>query len=515
MKSIGAASKPQEDFIHFSDAAADGRIEMFHEPESILEDRQSGSFAGVLRPGIKVPREKGPNALNPKERSLYQKMIKENISPREIEKVLGKELDPKNVGYFSVYGSECKSNPRSAERIRSLYGDHNREIKRLRITFVDNEWWQIIPHKLMAFRKRGLYCSSEPVDGTLIATRDTSMDGPDENENGPNRPFRRKLKEFPCVPDRCPIYQKGYCRLSGLLNFLIVGVPGTDIWRLPTSSWHSVRGVMEQILRFKKALSKMGGSLVGIPFWLYKYESEVSSWDATKRSKVRLKQWLFGVDSPEFPLSDLLVKHAGYIVNDATPSPLAASESVDKEPEINAPALPAMPESSDPAEKKEVPIVSNEEMIKTAVPKVKEDLPSPVMNDPPEKSIPLFSSDHATEEIDALRLKIQNEVEPRGPVPMEVINIQTGRMRKSRMSELTLEELKDIERAIGEYKVSPWEHCVSCRSLLSPEVKGYSIQHFQKALCRDCQKLEKGVSNLPPQRSVVRKAAGQVQGAGF
>jgi|GEM_PF-4673931 len=512
MKSPVAASKPKEDFIHFSDAAADGKIEMFREPESVLEDRTSGSFAGVLRPGIKVPREKGPNALNPEEHSVYQKMVKENISPREIEKIIGKELDPKNVGYFSVYASECKSNPRSAEKIRSLYGDQNGEIKRLRITFVDNEWWQIIPHKLMAFRKRGLYCSSEPVNGTLIATRDTSMDGPDENGGGPNRPFRRRLKRFPCVPDECDVYQKGYCRLSGLLNFLIVGVPGTDIWRLPTSSWHSVRGVMETVLRFKKALSKIGGSLVGIPFWLFKFESEVAGWDPTKRSKVRLKQWLFGIDCPELPLSDLLVKHAGFNVDETIQSPPSGPAVGARENDV--PVVSSMPEGVDQTDRKEIPVLSNVETIKTVVPEVKEELPAPVMNDG-SGTAALVPANQAAEELERLRVKIQSEVEPRGPVPMEFINIQTVRMRKTRMSELTWEELKQIERAIGEFRISPWERCASCGGLLAPEVKEYSTKHFHKGLCRDCQKKEKGASNLPPQRSVVRKTAGQVQGAGF
>ncbi|HZR47206.1 MAG TPA: hypothetical protein VFA47_10905 [Candidatus Manganitrophaceae bacterium] len=506
------APKTREDFIYFSDAAADGKVEMFREPESILEDRQSGSCAGVLRPGIKVPKTKGPNTLNPDENALYQKMMKENISPREIERVIGKELDPKNVGYFSVYASECKSNPQSAEKIRSLYGDKNGEIKRLRITFVDSEWWQIIPHKLMAFRKRGLYCSSEPVDGKLIATRDTSMDGPEENEGGPNRPFRRKLKRFPCVPDECDVYQKGYCRLSGLLNFMIVGVPGTDIWKLPTSSWHSVRGIMEKILRFKKALSKMGGSLVGVPFWLFKYESEVAGWDSNKRSKVRLKQWLFGIDCPELPLSDLLVKQAGYKINEATPSPAPNDSPRDRE--TGVPAVLPMSESVDQTEKKENPILSNVETIKTVLPEIKVEIPAPMMSDH-SGTAALFPANQTTEEMERLRVKIQSEVEPRGPVPMEFINIQTVRMRKTRMSELTLEELKQIERAIGEFRSSPWERCASCGGLLDPEVKEYSTKHFHKGLCRDCQKKEKGASNLPPQLSVVRKTAGQVQGAGF
>ncbi|MBI3803579.1 MAG: hypothetical protein HY282_07425 [Nitrospirae bacterium] len=515
MKSTVAAAKPQEDFIHFSDAAADGKVEMFREPESILEDRQSGSCAGVLRPGIKVPKEEEPNRLTPNELAIYQKMMKENISPREIEKVIGKELKPKNVGYFSVYGTECKSDPQSADRIRELYANEKGEIKRLRIIFTDNNWWKIIPHKLMAFKKRGLYCSSEPINGQLIATRDTSLDGPEDNGSTPNRPFRRTLKKFPCVPDECPVYQNGYCRLSGLMNFLIVGVPGTDIWRLPTSSWYSVRGVMEKIVRFNKALSKAGGSLIGIPFWLFKYELEVAGWDAKKKTKIRLKQWLFGIDCPELPLSDLMVKHAGFDISGSFQLPMAPNRPAAGDPGISVPAVSSEPKPVDGADKKDIPTDRKIEPPTTVTPEVNEERPASSEGEDKAKSIPLFPASHTEGEIEHFRTKIQNEVEPRGPVPMDFINLQTGRLHKTRMSDLTLDELRNLERSIEEYKISPWERCSSCRGLLSPDVKGYSLKHFQKALCRECQKKEKGASNLPPQLSVVRKPTGQILDAGF
>lgn len=507
-------------FIHFSDAVADGKVDhLWREPESILEDRFSSTYAGVLRPGIKVPKKDGPHRLTPGEQQTYQRMMTDHISPREIEKKLGKELEPENVGYFSVYGSECRTNPEHADLIRSLYGNEQGEIQRLRITFVDNDWWEIIPHKLMAFRKRGLYCSSEPKNGQLIATRDTSMDGPEEGI--PNRPFRRKLKQLPCVPDECPIYQKNYCKLSAILHFVIIGVPGTDVWRVPTNSWHSVRGILKKIRRFNKALSRRDRELMGIPFMLYKYKGEVSIWDSKRQSKQKVNRWLFGIEAPEFPLADLLVKQAGFDVNGSLELPMIPNRPVREK--INPTrAVPI----SDQNEIKE--IVKADEAA-GAPPSLETLGESPLPEGPEEPAVsPAESITSAPPHADmaensetddavmkALREKIQNEIEPKGAVPIEVITCCAQRLRKSRLSELTFQELVELDGSIEGYKLHPWAQCSRCPSLLHPEVKGYSMKHYQEALCRECRRKEAPHSTLPPILSAERKPTGQVQGAGF
>ncbi|MCG3117705.1 MAG: hypothetical protein LLH30_18705 [Candidatus Manganitrophus sp. SA1] len=516
-------SKHPNKFIPFSDAIADGKMErLWHEPESILDDRASPTYAGVLRPGIKVPQNDGPHRLSVAEMQTYRRMMKEHLSPREIEKAIGKELRPENVGYFSVYSSECRTDPEHAVRIRKLYGNETGEIQRVRITFPENDWWDIIPHKLMAFRESGLYCSSEPKEGQLIATRDISMDGPPEG--GPSRPFRRRLKQFPCVPDECPVYQKNYCKLSGLLHFLIVGVPGTDVWRVPTNSWHSVRGILKKITRFNKALSRRGRELAGIPFWLSKYKASVSIWDPKKGRRRRVDQWLFGIEAPEFPLADLLVKHAGFTVPESMALPmLPSAAAADRgDPKAAAPATRSQNES-----KEETKTETSAETSAGERPRFDpqpQEIRSQESKPAKPEFFPSLVSDGATPAISeeatitGLREKIQKEVEPKGSVPMEVITLCSERFRKHRLSELTLGELQQLDRSIEDYKRSPWAHCSRCSSLLYPEAKSEAsgaIGHDPNTLCRECRKNESSRSTLPPMLTVERKPAGQIQGAGF
>lgn len=115
-----------------------------------------------------------------------------------------------------------------------------------------------------------------------------------------------------------------------------------------------------------------------------------------------------------------------------------------------------------------------------------------------------------------LREKIQNEVEPKGSIPLEVITLSAARLHKQRLLDFTLTELQKLDGAIEEFKRAPWAHCRRCETLVHPEVKGESLRHYQEIFCRNCQSKEPArASALPPKLTVVKKPAGQVQNAGF
>lgn len=115
-----------------------------------------------------------------------------------------------------------------------------------------------------------------------------------------------------------------------------------------------------------------------------------------------------------------------------------------------------------------------------------------------------------------LREKIQNEVEPRGAVPLEVISLPAERSHKQRLIDFTLMELQKLDSAIEEFKRSPWAHCRRCESLVHPEVKSDSLRRHQEVFCRNCQSKETPrASSLPPKLTVVKKPAGQILDAGF
>lgn len=368
---------------HLSDALADGKVDFLNEPESVLGHRLLPSYAGVLRAGTKVPYQSGPHSLNDREKALYISMVAQGKSPREIEKALNKDLRPNNSPYFSVYRSECVNNPDHADLIRKLYGNSNGEIHRIRIIFLSDKWWEVIPHKLAAFKTSGLFCSSEPIGGQLIASREPEL-AARNGEGKPKRHFTSQKEKFPCVPDECPIYQANGCKFAGVLHFMILGVPGTDIWRLTTTSWNGVRAIKEKIDRFHAALTRAGKSIVGMPFELFKVESDISRMDPIK-GRVRTKQWIPKIDCPEMPLSDLIAESAGFkkVVHKALPKVPTAG------PAAPAPKIqflhpdPALKPRVDRAEHK-APVQGSVESKKPVpippVPQAPSSAPAPVQN---------------------------------------------------------------------------------------------------------------------------------------
>jgi hypothetical protein len=541
--------------VHLSDAVADGKTDTPTEPESVLGHRLLPTYAGVLRSGIKVPYESGKNALTAKERTLYEKWTSEGRSPREIEKEIKKDLRPTNVPYFSVYRSECKNNPEHAELIRALYANERGEIYRLRITFLSEKWWETIPHKLMAFRKSGLYCSSEPIGGRLIATRDPELDPEAMKQDGTlhvkekrRREFLRKKMTLHCIPDECPIYAANGCRFSGVLHFMILGVPGTDVWRLSTTSWYSVRGIKEKIDMFQSALAARGRSIVGIPFELFKYEAEISRWDPEK-GRIRSKQWVIRIDCPELPLADLIVQSAGF---ESVQRPQAllpvngihgsgASATTGRLPEGRKAAEVPRPGTAASVLPPDLPgweDQSRNEELK----------PSPRFQRKDEEERDNSESAHCPETgvasvekmtREELQSAIQGEVQPIGEAPMETVQAYLRSVGKNQFKELSMEEaaalykkilmVRDQERpaedkeekkeanrlATGTPETGAKEAgvCSACRAEIPGEIEQYSLKRFRRPLCRNCQDKEKG--SLPSRTTPSRKVPGQVPDAKF
>ncbi len=559
--------------VHLSDAVADGKTDMPTEPESVLGHRLLPTYAGVLRSGIKVPYESGKNALTAKERTLFEKWTSEGYSPREIEKELKKDLRPTNVPYFSVYRSECKNNPEHADLIRALYANERGEIDRLRITFLSEKWWETIPHKLMAFRKSGLYCSSEPIGGRLIATRDPELDPEAMKQDGAlhvkekrRREFLRKKMTLPCIPDECPIYAANGCRFSGVLHFMILGVPGTDVWRLPTTSWYSVRGIKEKIDMFQSALAARGRSIVGIPFELFKYEAEISRWDPEK-GRVRSKQWVIRIDCPELPLADLIVQSAGF---ESIQRPQAllpvngiygsgSSAATGRLPEgrraAEAPRPGAAPAVLPPdlqiegkMDAEQPSTMINHEGGEEVQNRNEELKPSPRFQRKDEEERDNSEPAHCPETgvasvekmtREELQSAIQGEIQPIGEAPMETVQVYLRSVGKNHFKELSMEEaatlykkilmVRDQERpaenkeekkeanrpATGTPETGAKEAgvCSACRAEISGEIEQYSIKCFHRPLCRNCQGKEKG--SLPSRTTPSRKVPGQVPDAKF
>jgi len=502
---------------YLSDAVADNPANLIPEPESILTNRRVQAYAGTLRPGIKVPFEKGKDSLSPKEKALYKKRILEGKSPREIEAEIGKILRPKNVPYFSVYRSECKNRPEHADLIRSLYGNERGEIHRLSITFLSDKWWEYLPHNLMAFRRSGLYCSSERIGGELIASRDPEFENGKGQKSDAARRFKREKVTLPCIPDQCPIYQSRSCQFSGILHFLILGIPGTDLWRLPTTSMYSVAAIYKKLNDFNQAFAKKGKSIIGMPFELYKAEEEISRWDP-ERGRIRTKQWIIRIDCPELPLADLIVQMGGFHLeepgadkrllenHDNGSSSLRKDLRAEKASVYDRPIQNQSSPSHDPRGSGEEKVETSHDRSGNGHGNQKTKVGVTEKNEVMEND----KNDPMT----AIRTSIFSELEPLGDVSMTVVETFLASVHKNRFEELSIEEANQLYQEVLSAKTaSKATSCSNCETQLSATVEQFSMRHYGIPFCMNCQK--KRTDHLPPQTQAKKKTKKQFEDSIF
>lgn len=387
---------------YLSDLAAETEITLVSEPESILSHAHRYSKAGTIRPGIKVPYKSGNNVLTTKEKALYERRMKERVPPYLIEKELGKGLRMTNTPYFSIYPSEC-ANPDSAEQIKTVYSDENGKVTRLKIVFVSDKWWEYMPHNLAAYKASGCFCSSELIDGKLIASRDP--------ENG----TASTKHQFPCVPKKCPIYQKKDCKLSGILKFMILGIPGTGLWQLPTHSEISLTEIFSDLKRLNDKLKKMGRSIIGLTFELFKQEAFLSRWDEEVKRKVRKKQWLIRINCPDFPMSDLIVEEAVLKLN---PSDTVQQTSVNTFPRET---------------------VSPQEVEKTI---------THTSVEPSKSEEKRSQTDQVTDTTQSISESLIPLLEPIGVVPILIVDNFIASAQKTQFFDLSIEEAKQLEQIV-------------------------------------------------------------------
>jgi len=509
---------------YLSDAVADNPDNLIPEPESILTNRRMQTYAGTLRPGIKVPFENGKDSLSSKEKTLYKKRTREGKSPREIEAEIGKILRPRNVPYFSVYRSECKNRPEHADLIRSLYGNERGEIHKLQITFLSDKWWEVLPHNLMAFRRSGLYCSSERIGGKLIASRDPAFEKGNGQKNDATRRFKREKVTFPCIPDQCSIYQSRGCQFSGILHFLILGVPGCDLWRLPTTSMYSVSAIYKKLSDFNQAFAKKGKSIIGMPFTLYKAESEISRWDP-ERVRVRNKQWIIRIDCPELPLADLMVQMGTFHLEgrdgdkrllesrDKGNGTLKEHPTTEKASVADTPMQNQDSPSHHPHDAESEGTERNQRENEKGH-RNRNTKGSPAKQKADEIEEEEIIKNGETGSMTEIRTSIFSELEPIGSVSMAVVETFLASVNKTRFDALSLEEAKRLyQKVMTAKKEGETKSCSNCKTSLTSQVAEYSMRHYGIPFCMNCQK--KRTDHLPPQTKAERKPKKQFEDSIF
>ena len=141
------------------------------------------------------------------------------------------------------------------DEVKKVFGD---KPKALRIMFPTDDETQWASQYLRCYSETGdLLCRG---DGeTALARVETVKD-----ETGSESETVYRLLEMPCNPDRCPLYQKGFCRRVMNLQFLLPECPGFGVYQLDTSSYYSIININSSL----KLIRGVCGRLAMIPLSL-------------------------------------------------------------------------------------------------------------------------------------------------------------------------------------------------------------------------------------------------------
>lgn len=218
---------------------------------------------GKLRPGIKVLKS-GCTDLDKK---IYDQMVAEGALWYEIDQKLGNDkngkskLIPNNQDYFTIRPSDCKINPLNAEKLHTLYNDADGHIRSVPVVFMFNDWFQNIPHKLVNWGSNSAKFLSDyrEIDGTMQRVCTSPL--PRKPKERPTPGKRPVHVHGPCIPEKCEVYQKGYCKLHGYIQCIIPGTLGAGLWRIETTSIYSLQQIRQTMLMVQGIT---GGRLSGL-----------------------------------------------------------------------------------------------------------------------------------------------------------------------------------------------------------------------------------------------------------
>lgn len=268
-------------------------------------------LGGSIRPGVMVLRKEG---VTEEDRKKYEQMLAAGTKWDDIDKALGpvekpgklagkSKLVPLNVDYFTVNKHDCVD-PGHADLIMKKYADADGKLRGLPVYFPTNDWWELIPHSLSCYgRTTGIKHRSGFVPQKDERGRVTGLnricETPEQVEKG-RRVFGGRSWQFKdCDPEECEHYQKGDCKLRGRVQFMIPGIPGANMWGIPTTSFYSLSMIKDTLKRVHEATNGRIANIIyegDTIFALRKRLGNVPSIDiATGEPKMR-RQYLIHLD---------------------------------------------------------------------------------------------------------------------------------------------------------------------------------------------------------------------------
>ncbi|MCK5615225.1 hypothetical protein KAR91_75880, partial [Candidatus Pacearchaeota archaeon] len=231
-----------------------------NEIRMILGDRERIRHAGIVRPGIKIPKSTCSKA----EKIKYEELYAQGIPFDEIDRQMSGEpksskskLRPLNVDYFTVRECDFRS-PADARFIMDNYADDDGKLRRIPCWFSLSELHLVIPHGFRAFGGGGVVRACSYYEGDNLMCRFVSKDV--------QNPKKDDWQTRPCDSDNCEAYAKKRCKFGGLIKSHIPGLKGMGEIIVATTSWYGLADAVANLKRIAGVLGRFNGLFNNEPF---------------------------------------------------------------------------------------------------------------------------------------------------------------------------------------------------------------------------------------------------------
>jgi hypothetical protein len=250
----------------------------------ILGNRERIRCAGIVRPGVKVPKK----SCTEKELAIFKRMEAEGYGYDDIDVAMGgkpkskdSKLFPSNSDYFVVRDVDFKK-PSDAQYIRDHYADPDGKVRRIPVWFTVGEIDRVLPHNFKAFDGSGSVRCASFYDGKKLKFKYLPKDlkGPTKAED---------WKVLDTDDEEKASKACGYkVTFGGMYRVNVVGLRGLEEVIVPTKSWYGLGYSVATLRRTRSVLGRFDGLVNGQPlFELCKVPEEVITPDGKKQ-----KQWI-------------------------------------------------------------------------------------------------------------------------------------------------------------------------------------------------------------------------------
>jgi len=149
-------------------------------------------------------------------------------------------------------------------QVQKVFGEKPKELRIMFPTEDEDRWASQFLRCYSA--TRGLICRG---DGEMADALIDLKTGEIVSADTDSRNIERR--EITCAPKQCPKYQRGHCRETMFLQFLLPEVPGLGVWQIDTSSFYSIVNINNAI----KLIKALCGRISMIPLLLTLEPQEV------------------------------------------------------------------------------------------------------------------------------------------------------------------------------------------------------------------------------------------------